>query len=207
MTTTDSTPELNAGTGAYVSQLQARFLAGDPQARAILALLRQCVDEAPGHTPQMWEIALEVTPQNLIGRGDEPSPAESAVHQSLTLYGVHQRGNTSQMHYSDGRSFGYAMGRLMRGRAPSTKKRYDALLGAQSPRSRAYHLRSLMGLLSADGIPLDHGQLAWDLYLLQVDRHRDSISRRWGRDFYRAFSSTAKSTDAAFTEAASDQPA
>lgn len=206
MMTTDSTPGLIAGTGAYVSQLQARFLAGDPQARATLALLRQCVDEEPGHTPQMWELVLEVTPEHLIGHDDAPSAAESAVHQSLTLYGVHQRGNSAQMHRSDGRSFGYAMGRLMRGRAPSTKKRYDALLGATSPRSRAYHLRSLMGLLSADGIPLDHGQLAWDLYLLQVGRHRDGISRRWGRDFYRAFSA-AKSGDGSSSDIASDQTA
>lgn len=199
--TSEDRPELAAAVSSIVGGLQKRHLQGaDATARSTLARLRQCVDEQPGRNPEVWQLVLETTPPNMIGRGDAASPGESAIHLALTLYGIHQRGNTSPMHVGSGQTFGHAAGRLARGRTASTKARYDALLTAGSPQARAQHLRSLIGMLSTDGIPTDYGQLARDLYLLQVSSNRDGILRRWGRDFYRAYSFTHPEEAPAFSD-------
>mgnify|MGYP001032041721 CR=1 FL=1 len=189
---TESTSErLDERVGRTVGQLQRRFLdQDDSTARAELARLRMAVDEAPGRTPQVWGMVLAATPDHLVGTKDEPTRGEQTVHAALTLYAVHQQGNRRPMHVPDGRSFGTAAGILVRGRTPSTKARYDALLMAGGDRNRAYHLRSLIGLLSADGVPLDYGRLAVDLHLIGTS-HREGVQRRWGRDFYRAFTAQA----------------
>lgn len=198
-----STPEsapkkrtLDAAVGTYIVGLQRDFLGGrDGSARATLARLRQAVDEAPGVNPDVWQIVLEILPEQFIGSRDEPTKGEWAAHLALTLYGVHQQGNTRPMHEL-GISFGTAMGRLMRER-PSAKSRYDALLTASHFAGRRNYLRSLTGLLSTDGIPVDHGRLALDLFRLQSADDKNSVVRVWGRDFYRAFAyrSTEKASD------------
>ncbi|MBX7556121.1 MULTISPECIES: type I-E CRISPR-associated protein Cse2/CasB [Kocuria] len=187
---------LDSSVGAYVSQLQRRFLSGsDPAARGTLARLRQAVDEQPGDTPEVWQIVLDVLPEQFLGTRDQPTRGEWAAHVALTLYGVHQQGNQSPMH-APGTSFGTSMGRLMRER-PSAKSRYDALLTASHFTGRRNYLRTLVGLLSTDGIPTDHGRLALDLFRLQSAAHKDRVIRVWGRDFYRAFTTrTADHTSA-----------
>ncbi|MFL0503361.1 type I-E CRISPR-associated protein Cse2/CasB [Kocuria rhizophila] len=183
---------LDDAVGSYVAGLQRAFLgAQESTARATLARLRQAVDEQPGTDPEVWQIVLSVLPQQFIGSRDQPTKGEWAAHLALTLYGVHQQGNQSPMHVP-GISFGNAMGRLMRER-PSAKSRYDALLTASHFAGRRNYLRTLTGLLSTDGIPVDHGRLAVDLYRLQSAEHKDTVVRVWGRDFYRSF--THRSTD------------
>ena len=183
---------LDAAVGAYVAGLQRDFLgARESPARAILARLRQAVDEPPGANPEVWQIILSVLPEQFIGSRDQPTKGEWAAHVALTLYGVHQQGNQSPMHVT-GISFGTAMGRLMRDR-PSAKSRYDALLTASHFAGRRNYLRTLTGLLATDGIPVDHGRLAVDLFRLQSAEHKDTVVRVWGRDFYRAF--TRRPTD------------
>lgn len=187
---------LDAAVGTYVAGLQRDFLGGrESSTRATLARLRQAVDEAPGVNPDVWQIVLEVLPEQFIGSRDQPTKGEWAAHLALTLYGVHQQGNTKPMHEL-GVSFGTAMGGLMRDR-PSAKSRYDALLTASHFAGRRNYLRSLTGLLSTDGIPVDHGRLALDLFRLQSADHKNSVVRTWGRDFYRAFAyrSTEKASD------------
>ncbi|CAL8895914.1 type I-E CRISPR-associated protein Cse2/CasB [Kocuria varians] len=190
---------LDDAVGSYVAGLQRDFLgARESPARATLARLRQAVDEQPGADPEVWQIVLSVLPKQFIGFRDQPTKGEWAAHLALTLYGVHQQGNQSPMHVS-GISFGTAMGKLMRER-PSAKSRYDALLTASHFAGRRNYLRTLTGLLSTDGIPVDHGRLAVDLFRLQSAEHKDTVVRVWGRDFYRAFSrrstdSTDKATD------------
>lgn len=187
---------LDAAVGTYVAGLQRDFLGGrESSTRATLAQLRQAVDEAPGVNPDVWQIVLEVLPEQFIGSRDQPTKGEWAAHLALTLYGVHQQGNTKPMHEL-GVSFGTAMGGLMRDR-PSAKSRYDALLTASHFAGRRNYLRSLTGLLSTDGIPVDHGRLALDLFRLQSADHKNSVVRTWGRDFYRAFAyrSTEKASD------------
>lgn len=182
-------PDLRSAVKRSVASLQHDFLDEDlPSARGQLARLRSAVDEPPGRSPEVWAMVLKAVPEPLIGTGDDATDSETAAHQALTLYAVHQRGNRRPMHVGgQGSSFGWAAGRLATGRTTSVKARYDALLSATSDAGRAQHLRSLVGLLSADSIPLDYGQFALDLLLLKKASHRDAVQRRWGRDFYRAF--------------------
>lgn len=187
---------LDTAVGTYVAGLQRDFLGErKSSARATLARLRQAVDEAPGVNPDVWQIVLEILPEQFIGSRDQPTKGEWAAHLALTLYGVHQQGNNTPMH-EPGVTFGTAMGRLMRER-PSAKSRYDALLSASHFAGRRNYLRSLTGLLSTDGIPVDHGRLALDLFRLQSADHKNSVVRVWGRDFYRAFAHrlTEKASD------------
>lgn len=192
---TQEAPDLRLTVGHAVAGLQRESLELDlPRARAQLARLRGAVDEPPGHSPEVWAMVLDAVPGPLVGVGDDATRAETAAHQALTLYAVHQRGNSRHMHQS-GNSFGGAAGTLARGRTTSVKARYDALLTATSDEGRGQHLRSLVGLMSTDGIPLDYGRLALDLLLLKNAAHRDSVQRRWGRDFFRAFAGTASTND------------
>lgn len=181
---------LDRAVGNRVNRLQREFLTEElPHARGELAQLRQAVDEPPGISPLVWQLVLEALPEQFIGTRDEPTAGEWAAHLALTLYAVHQRGNQNPMHQIDN-SLGRAAGRLIRTRqaqSQSVKKRYDAVLTATNFTSRRYHLRSLVGLLSAEAIPVDYGRLALDLYQFQKPGGKDTVNRVWGRDFYRAF--------------------
>ena len=64
------------------------------------------------------------------------------------------------------------------------KRRFDQVLTADSPEELAHHLRGLVQLLKAADIPLDYASLAMDLYFMQVQRARDGVRLRWGRDYY-----------------------
>lgn len=183
--------KLDVSVGSGISKLQSAFLGEDPAARATLAQLRLAVDEEPGLNPRVWERVMAIVPESYAGWGDEPSNGEWAAHLALTFYAVHQQGNTRPMHDREV-SFGAAVGALMRERPPSTKARYDAALMATTFRQQRYHLRSLIGLLKADGIALDYGRFANDLFLLQIDEFRPGVIRRWGRDFYRSYSRAPK---------------
>ena len=186
-----ASPErLDRAVGNRVKRLQGEFLTQElPRARGDLAHLRQAVDEVPGTSPLVWQLVLEALPEQFVGTRDEPTAGEWAAHLALTLYAVHQRGNQNPMHQIDN-SLGRAAGRLVRTRqaqSQSVKKRYDAVLTATNFTSRRYHLRSLVGLLSTEAIPVDYGRLALDLYRFQKPGGKDSVNREWGRDFYRAF--------------------
>ncbi|MDO5617955.1 type I-E CRISPR-associated protein Cse2/CasB [Kocuria sp.] len=192
-------PDLRSAVGRAVGNLQRTSLDLDlPAARSQLARLRGAVDEPPGRSPEVWSMVLDAVPDEFMGTGDHATDSETATHQALTLYAVHQRGNNRPMHVAGpgSNSFGGAAGRLAKGRTASVKARYDALLMATSDEGRAQHLRSLVGLLSTDAIPLDYGQFALDLSRLKKAAYRDSVQRRWGRDFYRAFAPSISDDDA-----------
>lgn len=183
---------LRSRINAYIHKLQSQFLAGVPSARGDLAELRKAVDEDPGVNPRVWFMTMETVPERWVGKGEAPSPAELAAFTALTLYGVHQRGNSSPMHVSK-TPFAQAVGELVRNRTASAKRRFDAVLSATSFEAQRYHLRSLVGLLSADGIPFDYGRLAGDLVSLQFPATRSNVQRAWGRQFYQSYAFTQKS--------------
>lgn len=174
-----------------------------PSARARLAALRGAVDETPGENAEVWQLVLESIPERFVGTRDEPTAGEWAAHLALTLYAVHQRGNSRPVHVStEQRSFGSAVGALMAGRTDSTKRIYDALISATNFETRRHYLRSLIGLMSTDSrendrLGFDYGRFALDLYRLQFAEYRPALLRNWGRDFYRSFVRTESSTSEA----------
>lgn len=178
---------VSSSVSRYIHSLQQQFLNEVPAARGSLAELRRAVDEDPGMNPRVWAMVLESLPVYAQGKTDAASKSEWAAFTALTLYAVHQRGNTLPMH-TGSVPFAQAVGRLVRNGSASLKGRYDAVLTATSFVGQRYHLRSLIGLLSNSGIAFDYGRFASDLLHLQDPTKRGGIQRRWGRDFYRGYS-------------------
>ena len=68
----------------------------------------------------------------------------------------------------------------------SVLRRFNALATASTMPECAHHLRGIIQLLRAGGIPLDYVQLAEDLYWLQNPVTAQRVRLRWGQDYYYA---------------------
>lgn len=179
-------------------------------AKATAARLRRALTRPTGSVPEVWEITLGGLPENLIGHGDEPSPAEQAAHTTLCLFAVHQQSRGERMHQS-GWGLGRSLHELHRklGGADDLEngpliRRFNALSTADSLDEMLWHLRSLITQLRAQGIPLDYGRLARDLYSYPVPEYRDAVRLRWGRDFYTYRPEDTGTSDTAGTTTSSD---
>ena len=177
----------------YVAQRLFRLqtLPEHPQ-KAALANLRRGAGRLPGELPELWGIFLQDFPEELESRDGKPTRAEWAVYLALTLYALHQQGHAlpaDNMHRPDVR-FGRAVRSLVKeGETPedsSVLRRFNALATASSMPERAQHLRGMVQLLRAEGIPLDYLQLAEDLYWLQSPASAAGVRLRWGQDYYYA---------------------
>lgn len=158
--------------------------------KAMLANLRRGVGHAPGDLPELWGIFLQDLPAELESKTGVPTRAEWAIYLSLTLYALHQQGHAlpaDNMHRPDIR-FGQAVRSLVKGEEQpensSILHRFNALATAASMPECARHLRSMVQLLRADGVPLDYVQLADDLYWLQNPVTAPQVRLRWGQDYY-----------------------
>lgn len=161
----------------------------ESSARAMLAKLRRGIGKTPGSMPELWEVTLKDLPPELMGRGQDPSYSEWAVHTALTLFALHQQGKDLKLQCmsKDGESLGISLRKLISDddEEKRIKRRFDAASTANSMEEFSHHLRGLIQLLKAKSIPLDYPALAEDLYWLQMPNARDSVRLRWGRDFYR----------------------
>ncbi len=170
--------------------------------RAILANLRRGIGRVPGDLPQLWNIIWADMPEELQGSGDTPSRAEWAIYTALTLYALHQQGRDPQresMNQSAAdkaescyhNSLGRSVAKLVHGAEDQKRilRRFNVAATSASMKELATHLRSLIQLLKADGIPLNYPQLAKDLYLYQFPEGAAKVRMRWGQDFYRRVNS------------------
>jgi CRISPR system Cascade subunit CasB len=170
---------------------KVKWLAGGNEsfARATLAKLRRGIGKPPGSMPELWDVTLKDLPQELMGKGQDPSNSEWAVHTALTLWALHQQGNDlrKQCMCKDGENLGIALRKLVgdEDEERRIKRRFDAVSTSSSMEEFSHHLRGLIQLLKAKSIPLDYPAFAQDLYWLQFPNARDSVRLRWGRDFYR----------------------
>lgn len=158
--------------------------------KAILANLRRGVGHAPGDQPELWGVFLQDFPPELESQDGVPTRAEWATYLALTFYALHQQGHGlpgDNMHRKDAR-FGQAVRKLVKpGEQPedcSVLRRFNALATASSMPECAQHLRGIIQLLRAGGIPLDYVQLAEDLYWLQNPATAQRVRLRWGQDYY-----------------------
>lgn len=155
--------------------------------KAMLANLRRGIGRAPGDIPALWGAFLQDLPLELQSDRGKASPAEWAIYTALTLYALHQQGQSSSMHRS-GNRLGYAVHKLA---APekspeesSVFRRFNALATASSAEELAHHLRGIIQLLRREGIPLDYAQLAEDLYWMQFSATAPRVRLRWAEDYY-----------------------
>jgi len=158
-------------------------------ARALLAKLRRGIAKMPGSMPELWEVTLKDLPLELMGKEQEPSYSEWAVHTALTLFALHQQGKNLKIQCmnQEGEFLGIALRRLIDNdeEEKRIKRRFDAAATSSNLEEFSHHLRGLIQLLRAQTIPLDYPTLAEDLYWFQFPNARDTTRLRWGRDFYR----------------------
>lgn len=181
-----------------VRTLQFAYLRGESAAAASLARLRRAVGDEPGANPAVWQETLGL-PDQFVGRDEEPSRAERAVHYALTLYATHQQSQGQAMHRG-----GYGLGRAARqlGAKPNASeqavlRRFQALGTATSLAEAATHARGLVTQFRGAAIPLDYGQLAVDFVRFQDPRQIASVRLTWGRDYYRSYRDDRESASAA----------
>lgn len=173
-----------------VVDLQRRLLDRKSGSLAVaqLAQLRRCSLDDPADSPDIWDLTLGELPIDLVGRGDQPSRGESAVHASIVLFALHQQSQDKPMHRS-GVGFGQAVRALAKARGgegpdKSTIQRFQQVGLASTATGRYTQLRSLVSLFRADEIALDYGRLAADLYRLSDPQQATSVLLQWGRDLH-----------------------
>ena len=185
-----ATKQIQSFTEAKVRQLLEST--NDSAARASLARLRRGIGHAPGEFPELWGEYLLGMPEELLGRGTEISRAEWAVYIALTNFAFHQQGKdrkSEPMHRS-GVSLGAAAARLIHNEEEDRDRiarRFYPVATASDMTELSQHLRGLISLLRSEGIALDYGRLAGDLFLFQDSDAADTIKLRWGEDFFRHY--------------------
>jgi CRISPR system Cascade subunit CasB len=190
---------------AKVNSLQAAYLNDSATATASLAKLRRAVNAGPGTDPSVWFETLDGVPAALLGRGDAPSPYETAIHASVTLHAIHQQSQRVRMH-----QLGYPVGRAIRllakrisggvsGNDSPVMRRFRALATASSLAETTRHLRGLVTQLRGEAIPLDYGLLARDLRRLQHPGTAPGVRLQWGRDYHRLGTDPAQAGETAST--------
>ncbi|RAV31702.1 type I-E CRISPR-associated protein Cse2/CasB [Corynebacterium heidelbergense] len=159
-----------------------------PSARATTAHLRNAVGKPAGSDPAVWEATLGDLPEPLVGKTDEPSAGETAMHVIMALFAIHQQGKTEAMHQPN-QGLGTAVQRLVLDSGQDFEKnpfirRFDALTTSDSQAELAWHLRSLITQLRGAGIGLDYVRLAGQFYEFALPWRRDPIRLQWGRELY-----------------------
>lgn len=176
----------------YVAR-RLNWLQGLPEhpQKAALANLRRGVGHAPGDLPELWGNFLQDLPPELESESGAPTRGEWAIYLALTLYALHQQGHAlpgESMHQENAR-LGSAVRRLVKPdekpEESSVLRRFNALATAADMPERAQHLRGIVQMLRAEGIPLDYVQLAAELFELQFPDGAQRVRLRWGQDYYR----------------------
>ena len=177
--------------GFVAGRLRALAALPEHPRKAALANLRRGVDRAPGDLPELWGAFLEDLPPELESKDGRPTQAEWAAYLALTLYALHQQGH--DLPHENMNRPGEGLGKAVRhladaqGKTPNeapVSRRFNALATAEAMPERVHHLRGIVQLLRAEGVPLDYVRLAEDLYWLQVPAIAPRIRLKWGQDYY-----------------------
>lgn len=171
----------------------AKFVAGKSRtlfkSTAALAKLRRGVGKKPGELPELLEYIL-------LPDEDASPIAEQAVYTALTLYALHQQGQSRFMGTSEDKegvaaakinsSFGHAIKKLAAGgNEIAVKRRFDKILTSRDLVELAVHARGLIGLLKKADIAINYADFAKDLYWFQQNDYRRNVILKWGQDYYR----------------------
>lgn len=159
-----------------------------PEARAMLAQLRQASAAEPGTAPAVWPVTAEGIPEL---PETQRLRVEAAIHMALTQFATHQQGQSAPM-YVPKQAFGRAVRRLAQGQASDVNKpqdspiyrRFTAMSMATHLDGLLAHSRGIIAQLRSEGIGFDYARYADDLYWFQVPGQAASVHRRWGRDFH-----------------------
>ena len=155
--------------------------------KAMLANLRRGAVKASGELPELWGIFLNGIPDEMLSRNGEPTKAEWAIYIALTMFALHQQGNSESVH-KDGLSFGRAAAMLMNEQTDDERervlRRFGPAVTANDMYELSHHMRCLIELMRSKGIKLDYVMLARDIYDYQFSAGKKKVQLRWGQDFY-----------------------
>ncbi len=155
--------------------------------RARLANLRRGVGKIPGELPELWGDFLNGIPKCFLSKNGEVTRGEWAIYLSLTMYALHQQGNSDSVNKT-GESLGKAASMLMKDNTDEERervlRRFGPIITAKDMPELAHHLRCLIQLMSANNIKLDYVQLVEDIYYFQSEDSRKKVQLKWGQDFY-----------------------
>ena len=165
----------------------------DSACKAELANLRRGLGYLPGDIPELWGSLFGAVYDNpdkcrFFSKDGTPTREEWAIYLALTLFALHQQ--SKDIHTECMNVEKQGLGRAVRWLVHNdddeerVRHRFNSVATAQDISSLAYHLRSLIQLLSADKIGLDYPQLAADIYRYQNTVQRPRVRLQWGRDFY-----------------------
>ena len=179
--------------GFVARRLRALAALPEHPRKAALANLRRGVGHAPGDLPELWGAFLEDLPPELESKNGRPTKAEWAAYLALTFYALHQQGHDLPSEDMNRPGEDFDFGKAVRRLADATSekpedapvlRRFNALATAEATPERAHHLRGIVQLLRAEGVPLDYVRLAEDLYWLQIPAVAPRIRLKWGQDYY-----------------------
>ena len=126
-------------------------------------------------------------PEDMLSKTGKPSRKEWAIYLALTMFALHQQGNTGSVHCK-GRSLGMAAAELMSDNSDDERarvlRRFGPVVTAKDMPELSHHLRCMIQLLSSKDIKLDYERLADDIYKFQFPESRKEVQLKWGEDFY-----------------------
>ena len=173
--------------------------------RALLAKLRRGVGRQPGDMSALWAILLDGLPEEMQSqRIAEPSREEWAIYMALTMYALHQQGcdvKSESMHRKEislGDAARQLAGKLsgdISDNLERVARRFNRVATADSMEEMAHYLRSFVQLLRTNGVALDYGMLAGDLFRYQFEDLKANGRLRWGEDFYAGSTEDKEATD------------
>lgn len=181
---------------AVVSGLQRRYQDGTPDAIAVLARLRQVVNETPGAggVPEACRLPEELLRREFLP-DDAPSASERALHTAVTLWAVHQQSHRDKPMHTGGTTFAAAIHRLAVA-SPSEAtvyRRFTALGTATTYGELTFHARGIIKQLRNAQIGFDYGLLADDLRTFQYGVEASTgltgperVRSLWGREYWRS---------------------
>lgn len=179
--------------GDFVGEKIGLLQNDSPWSKAMLAKLRRGIGKDPSETPDIWDVTINEIPGELTGYEGVgnfvANEAEMAIHVALTLYSLHQQGNSSPVNVS-GKSFASAVRNLIvadKNNENAIKRRFDSIITSDDLMELSNHARGLIQLMRASksDITFDYPKFAKDLYKYQYDRGREEVRLNWGLDFYR----------------------
>ena len=180
---------------AYVGR-KITFLSegSDSFAGAELAKLRRGVGKIPGEKPDLYGFFLQDMPEEFWRLNGNASAEEWACYLAVTMYSLHQQGNSLKTHNlhtsAEGESLGRALGRLAMAQGDSNagermQKKLQMVITSNDIGEFSHHLKGIIMLLKSEGISLNYMELAQDIYDFQFEESKVKVSLRWGQDFFR----------------------
>ncbi|MEU3978861.1 type I-E CRISPR-associated protein Cse2/CasB [Streptomyces sp. NPDC026672] len=178
-----------------IGPLQREVLRDNPKAVATLARLRRGAGKQPHQVPDLLGLIdtgplYDETPDGRPPGEQSLTRAEDAVHVAMTLWALHQQSRSTGMHRPHRTDapggLGAAIRRLMaeRDAGDAVRKRFVRIGTAPNLTILAQRLREIVLLMRDEGISLDYGLLARQLYQWQWPQGPEAVRRAWGRSFH-----------------------